>query len=111
MKISPVKYPLMFNSSQTLLINKIDLLPYLDFDMDELSENIKRTNPIRIFKVSGKAGEGMDGFKCFEKTHKSQRLVNENNIATSFLLHQVKCTIFLCYLGLSSWSFYFIYGE
>ena len=59
----PVKYPLMFNSSQTLLINKIDLLPYLDFDMDELSENIKRTNPtMEIFKVSGKTGEGMDGF-------------------------------------------------
>lgn len=59
----PVKYPLMFNSSQTLLINKIDLLPYLDFNMEELLANVKRTNPkMEIYKVSAKTGEGMEGF-------------------------------------------------
>lgn len=59
----PVKYPLMFNSSHTLLINKIDLLPYLDFNMDELLANVKRTNPkMEVHKVSAKTGEGMDGF-------------------------------------------------
>ncbi len=59
----PVKYPLMFNSSHTLLINKIDLLPYLEFNMEELLANVKRTNPkMEIHKVSAKTGEGMDGF-------------------------------------------------
>ncbi|MCX8123019.1 MAG: hydrogenase nickel incorporation protein HypB [Spirochaetes bacterium] len=59
----PVKYPLMFNSSHTLLINKIDLLPYLDFNMDELLANVKRTNPkMEIHTVSAKTGEGMEGF-------------------------------------------------
>ncbi len=59
----PVKYPLMFNSCHTLLINKIDLLPYLDFNMDELLENVKRTNPkMEIYKVSAKTGEGMEVF-------------------------------------------------
>jgi hydrogenase nickel incorporation protein HypB len=59
----PVKYPLMFNSSHTLLINKIDLLPYLDFNMDALLANVKRTNPkMEVHKVSAKTGEGIDGF-------------------------------------------------
>jgi len=59
----PVKYPLMFNSSHTLLINKIDLLPYLDFNMDTLLTNVKRTNPkMEVHKVSAKTGEGIDGF-------------------------------------------------
>lgn len=59
----PVKYPLMFNSSHTLLINKIDLLPYLDFNMNQLLANVKRTNPkMEVHKVSAKTGEGIDGF-------------------------------------------------
>jgi hydrogenase nickel incorporation protein HypB len=59
----PVKYPLMFNSSHTLLINKIDLLPYLDFNMEELLANVKRTNPkMEVHKVSAKTGEGIEGF-------------------------------------------------
>jgi hydrogenase nickel incorporation protein HypB len=56
----PVKYPLMFNSSQTLILNKIDLLPHLDYSMDEVMENIKRVNPkINIFKTSSKTGDGL----------------------------------------------------
>lgn len=59
----PVKYPLMFNSSHTLLINKIDLLPYLDFNMDALLANVKRTNPkMEVHKVSARTGEGVDEF-------------------------------------------------
>lgn len=59
----PIKYPLMFNTCQTLLINKIDLLPYLDFNMDKLIENVKRANPkMEIYKVSAKTGEGLDNF-------------------------------------------------
>jgi len=59
----PVKYPLMFTSSQTLAITKIDLLPYLDFSMEELLENVKRVNPkMNIFMLSARTGEGMDAF-------------------------------------------------
>ncbi|HNR87786.1 MAG TPA: hydrogenase nickel incorporation protein HypB [Spirochaetota bacterium] len=57
----PVKYPLMFNSSHTLLLNKIDLLPHLEYSMDEVMENVRRTNPtIVTFPVSAKTGEGFD---------------------------------------------------
>jgi hydrogenase nickel incorporation protein HypB len=59
----PVKYPLVFNTSKTLLLNKMDLLPYLDFDMDELYSNIKKVNPnLDIFEVSGTKDTGIDAF-------------------------------------------------
>jgi hydrogenase nickel incorporation protein HypB len=55
----PIKYPLMFNSSQTLLLNKVDLLPHLDYSMDEVLRNVRKTNPkMEIFKTSSKTGEG-----------------------------------------------------
>ena len=57
----PAKYPLMFNTSDTMVLNKIDLLPHLDYDMKELMDNIRKVNPkIRIFQVSARTGEGMD---------------------------------------------------
>jgi hydrogenase nickel incorporation protein HypB len=57
----PAKYPLMFNTSETLVLNKTDLLPHLDYDMKEMLDNLKKVNPtIRIFQVSAKTGEGMD---------------------------------------------------
>ncbi len=59
----PVKYPLMFNSSHTLLLNKIDLLPHLDYDVNEVMENVKRANPkMTVFRTSAKSGEGIDEF-------------------------------------------------
>lgn len=59
----PVKYPLMFNTSQTLIVNKIDLLPYLEYDMNELLDNVKRVNPhIKVFSLSATTGEGFEEF-------------------------------------------------
>ncbi len=56
----PAKYPLMFNSSDTMVLNKIDLLPHLDYNVDELMDNLKKVNPkINVFKVSAKTGDGM----------------------------------------------------
>lgn len=56
----PLKYPLMFTESNALILNKIDLLPYTDFDMDELQKTVLAMNPdIRIFPVSAKTGEGI----------------------------------------------------
>ena len=57
----PLKYPLMFSESDVLLVNKIDLLPYTDFDMDNLQETVRKMNPrIRIFEISCRTGEGID---------------------------------------------------
>jgi len=57
----PAKYPLMFNTSETMVLNKIDLLPHLDYSVDELMDNLKKVNPhIRVFQVSAKTGEGLD---------------------------------------------------
>lgn len=56
----PLKYPVMFRAVEAVLINKIDLLPYLDFDVDQLISNIRQVNPTaRIFLVSTKTGEGI----------------------------------------------------
>ena len=59
----PLKYPLIFEVSDVLLINKIDVLPYFDFDPDKVSGYALRRNPnLKIFPVSAKTGEGMDAW-------------------------------------------------
>ncbi len=60
----PLKYPLMFEKSDALVITKMDALPYFDFDMDKVTERVRRLNPdIRIFPVSAKTGEGMEALE------------------------------------------------
>ena len=55
----PLKYPLMFSVCDVVLINKIDVLPYFDFDMDKCREYIRRRNPgAKIIPISAKEGEG-----------------------------------------------------
>ncbi|MBR1622514.1 MAG: hydrogenase nickel incorporation protein HypB, partial [Pseudobutyrivibrio sp.] len=57
----PLKYPLMFEISDVVLINKIDTLDYFDFSKEKVTERIKSLNPnAKIFFVSGKTGEGLD---------------------------------------------------
>ena len=57
----PLKYPLMFETSDVLLITKIDTMSYFNFDMDKCIERVKYLNPnIKIFPVSAITGEGMD---------------------------------------------------
>ena len=57
----PLKYPLIFTVCDALLINKTDVLPYFDFDMDKVVEYAHRRNPkLEIFPVSAKTGEDMD---------------------------------------------------
>lgn len=59
----PLKYPLMFSVCDVLLINKIDTLPYFDFDLDACEERAKNINPhIEIFPISAKTGEGMEAW-------------------------------------------------
>ncbi len=57
----PLKYPDMFHASDVLLLNKTDLLPYVQFDVDTCIEYARRVNPgIKVLQVSATTGEGMD---------------------------------------------------
>ncbi len=57
----PLKYPIMFRSADVVLINKIDLLPHLDFDMALFRDNLSAVNPTaRVLELSARSGEGVD---------------------------------------------------
>ena len=57
----PLKYPLMFEVANVLIINKIDVLPYFDFDLEKVTEFAHMRNPgLEIFPISAKTGEGVD---------------------------------------------------
>ena len=57
----PLKYPLMFSKVDALIINKIDVAPYFDFEMDKLREFVARLNKnVKIFPISAKTGEGVE---------------------------------------------------
>ena len=59
----PLKYPLMFSVCDVLLINKTDVLPYFDFDLEACKERVKKLNPkILIIPISSRTGEGMDAW-------------------------------------------------
>ena len=59
----PLKYPLMFSVCDLVLINKIDVLPYFDFDMDKCREYIRMRNPkARVLPISARTGEGIEAF-------------------------------------------------
>ena len=57
----PLKYPLMFSISDVVLINKIDVLPYFDFDVEKCKTYIHERNPkAKVFTICAKSGEGID---------------------------------------------------
>lgn len=57
----PLKYPLMFSVCDVVLINKIDVMPYFDFDLEKCRENIRLRNPeAKVIPISAKTGEGVD---------------------------------------------------
>ena len=59
----PLKYPLMFSICDVLLINKIDVLPYFDFDLDKCREYVLRLNPnMKIIPICARTGEGVGEF-------------------------------------------------
>jgi hydrogenase nickel incorporation protein HypB len=59
----PAKYPLMFQESAALLINKIDLMPYVDFDLEKAKHDaLSLHKDLKIFEVSCKAATGLDGW-------------------------------------------------
>lgn len=57
----PLKYPLMFSICDLVIINKTDVMPYFDFDMNKCIENVKmRNKDAKIIPISAKIGEGID---------------------------------------------------
>jgi hydrogenase nickel incorporation protein HypB len=69
----PLKYPFMFESSHLCIINKSDLLPYVDFRTEELIKNARQVNPhLEFIEVSAKSGEGMNLWYDW--------ILNQNNI-------------------------------
>ena len=57
----PLKYPLVFQVCDVMIVNKIDVLPYFNFDMEKVTAYARKRNPnIRIFPISAKTGEGID---------------------------------------------------
>jgi len=64
----PIKYPDMFYGSQVCIINKIDLLPYLKFDIEKLKDYARKVNPnLEFFEVSAYTGQGMEAWYNFLK--------------------------------------------
>ena len=64
----PLKYPLVFQVCDAMIINKIDVLPYFDFDMEKVKEFARRRNPnMEFFPISAKTGEGVDALAAYLK--------------------------------------------
>jgi hydrogenase nickel incorporation protein HypB len=59
----PLKYPHMFAAAELVLINKVDLLPYVDFDVDVCAANARSVNPrVAVLPVSATTGDGIDSW-------------------------------------------------
>jgi len=67
----PLKYPTMFAASSLCLINKMDLLPYVNFDVDKCEEAARKVNPqLKFIRVSATTGEGMDQWYDWLRTRR-----------------------------------------
>lgn len=72
----PLKYPKMFREADYAVLNKIDLLEYVDFDVDSAVHHAKRINPdIRFFLTSALTGEGLDDWCTFLEAHTRDAIV------------------------------------
>ncbi len=60
----PLKYPLMFRTCELVVVNKIDLLPHLDYDLERFLTNVDEVNPgVETLQVSARTGEGVDAWR------------------------------------------------
>jgi len=72
----PEKYPVMFRSAELMLITKIDLLPYMDFELEKAIRSVRKVNPkIDIIKLSSKSEEGMDMWLDFLRSKLRMRAI------------------------------------
>lgn len=79
----PLKYPDMFYAADIMLLNKIDLLPHLNFDVDKCIAFAKQVNPkIKIFQVSATTGEGMENWYQWIKANREIAMIDMNAMAS-----------------------------
>ncbi len=72
----PIKYPDMFHASDLMILNKIDLLPYLDFDVEKCIEYARRVNPgIKVLQLSATTGEGMESWQQWVRATREVALI------------------------------------
>lgn len=80
----PIKYPDMFHESDLMILNKIDLLPHLDFDVDKCIDYARRVNPgIRVLRLSARSGEGMHGWYHWIRAARQMVLIDHPELAAS----------------------------
>lgn len=66
----PLKYPHMFRAAQLVILNKIDLLPYVDFDVDAALANARQVNPdVTVLRLSARTGEGLAAWYAWLADH------------------------------------------
>ena len=76
----PLKYPAMFRSADVMVINKMDLLPYTDFDVEKVIRHAMSLNPeIEVLKVSCRTGEGLDEWSGFVRSFARKTACREEN--------------------------------
>lgn len=79
----PLKYPVMFQQADCLLITKIDLAPYLEVDLDRIIANVRQMNPhVTIIPISAKTGEGLELWFDWVRSQIHQQRLNANSLAT-----------------------------
>ena len=70
----PLKYPHMFRASKVMILTKIDLLPYVQFDVERCLEYAQQVNPnLKIFQVSATTGNGLNNWYDWLQARSSQR--------------------------------------
>jgi hydrogenase nickel incorporation protein HypB len=81
----PAKYPLMFQITSVLLVNKVDLLPYIDCDMEKIRERARQLNAGQeIFEISCRTGEGIDSWLSWvERKVEEKRHARQNQAAAA----------------------------
>jgi hydrogenase nickel incorporation protein HypB len=75
----PYKYPLMFTEADVVLVNKLDLLPHLDFQVDSFRKGVTRLNPsVEILEISCKTGEGLEPWLSWLRSQMKDRKARQN---------------------------------
>jgi hydrogenase nickel incorporation protein HypB len=86
----PLKYPDMFFAADIMLLNKIDLLPYLEFDVEKCIEYARRVNPdIQVLQVSATSGEGLEDWYKWIRATRQMRLIGRSDILQENVLQTV----------------------
>lgn len=79
----PLKYPVMFQEADCLLITKMDLAPHLDVDVNQIVENVRQMNPhVAIIPVSTKTGEGLDAWFDWLRSQINQSPTTQHQLST-----------------------------